>query len=160
MTGWRLGYAVAKREIAAEMAKLNLYTNSCPNSFAQIAGIAALSGSQDAVARMVEEYERRRNEIVKGLNEVEGITCVKPVGAFYAFPKVSSLGMSSQDAAMFMLKEAKVSTVPGSAFGVYGEGYLRLAYSISIENIVKALARIRDEAEKIRARKTTCKKGQ
>jgi len=149
MTGWRLGYAVAKQEIAAEMAKLNLYSNSCPSSIAQRTGIAALSGPQDAVVMMAKEYERRRNEIVKGLNEIEGITCVKPRGAFYAFPNVSSLGMSSQDAAMFMLKEAKVSTVPGSGFGGYGEGYLRLAYSNSIENIVKALVRIRNAVEKL-----------
>ncbi|MFQ6080433.1 MAG: pyridoxal phosphate-dependent aminotransferase [Candidatus Bathyarchaeia archaeon] len=150
MTGWRLGYAVARQEIAEEMAKLNLYSNSCPSSIAQRAGIAALSGPQDAVVMMAKEYERRRNEIVKGLNEIEGITCVKPRGAFYAFPNVSSLGMSSQDAAMFILKEAKVSTVPGSGFGGYGEGYLRLAYSNSIENIVKALVRIRNAVEKIR----------
>ena len=150
MTGWRLGYAVAEQEIAAEMAKLNLYSNSCPSSFAQRAGIAALSGSQDAVVKMAKEYERRRNEIMKGLNEIEAIICVKPRGAFYAFPDISPLGMSSQDAAMFILKEAKVSTVPGSGFGGYGEGYLRLAYSNSIENIVKALARIRNAVEKLR----------
>jgi len=102
------------------------------------------------VVMMVKEYERRRNEIVKGLNEIEAITCVKPGGAFYVFPNVSSLEMSSQDAAMFILKEAKVSTVPGSGFGRYGEGYLRLAYSNSIENIVKAVVRIRDAVEKIR----------
>jgi len=149
MTGWRLGYAVAKQEIAAEMAKLNLYSNSCPSLISQRAGITALSDPQDAVLMMVKEYERRRNEIVKGLNEIEGITCVKPEGAFYVFPNVSSLGMSSQDVAMFILKKAKVSTVPGSGFGKYGEGHLRLSYSTSIENIVEALARIRKQLRKL-----------
>jgi aspartate/methionine/tyrosine aminotransferase len=143
MTGWRLGYATARREIIEEMAKLNLYTNSCASSIAQKAGVAALRGPQDFVRRMVKEYNRRRVFLVKHLNELPGVSCITPEGAFYAFPNISGLKMSSSKCAMFLLDHARVATVPGSAFGAYGEGYLRISYATSIKNLESALMRIK-----------------
>jgi aspartate/methionine/tyrosine aminotransferase len=142
MTGWRLGYAIANRQVAAEMAKLNLFSNSCPSSIAQTAGVAALTGPQDDLWKMMSEYTKRRTIMVDGLNKINGFSCQKPGGAFYVFPNISQTKVSCWDLAMFLLKEAKVALVPGSAFGTYGEKFVRLSYSNSVENIKKALDRI------------------
>jgi len=142
MTGWRLGYARAPKEIVAEMAKLALFQTSCPNSISQKAGIAAMKGSQNCVTKMVEEYKRRRDFIVERLNKIEGISCQKPDGAFYVFPNTSSLLDSSYELSKFLIKEARVSTTPGKAFGDLGEGHLRVSYANSIENIDKGLKQI------------------
>lgn len=142
MTGWRLGYAIAPAEIVAQMAKLVLYTSTCANSIGQRAAIQALKGPQKFVLDMVEEYKRRRDYVVKWLNEIKGISCKLPKGAFYVFPNISELKMSSLDCASYLLDKARVSTVPGTGFGEYGEGYLRISYATSVENLEKGMSRI------------------
>jgi aminotransferase len=142
MTGWRIGYAIAPKIIVAEMVKMLLYTGTCANSMGQQAAIAALKGPQDFIADTLKEYQRRRDFVVNRLNEVKDISCKLPQGAFYAFPNISELGMSSLDCANFFLENAKVSTVPGSGFGTLGEGYLRLSYATSFKKLVKAMSQI------------------
>ena len=150
MTGWRLGYAIAPEEIAAQMAKLNLFLNSCPSSISQEAGLAALTGPQDEVEKMLKEYARRRSIIVDGLRKIDGVRINPPMGAFYAFPSIRELNYSSWDFCMLLLKEGRVATVPGAAFGSRGEGYIRISYANSIENIKEALRRIEEIVSKIR----------
>jgi aspartate/methionine/tyrosine aminotransferase len=142
MTGWRLGYAGGPSEIVGQMVKLNTGLNSCPSSIAQRAGVEALRGPQDCVRRMREEYLRRRDFLLERLRRIPGLTCVVPDGAFYAFPNIQELGLSSFDFSMALLDQAKVSTVPGSAFGPLGEGYVRFSYANSIENLGNAMDRI------------------
>ncbi len=143
MTGWRLGYAVGREEIIGEMMKLNLAVNSCAPAMTQRAGIVALKGPQQSVGEMLNEYAKRREVIVEGLNVIQGITCVKPDGAFYVFPNIKSFGRSSFDFAKYLIEKAGVATVPGVSFGAkVGEGHLRLSYATSIENIKEALTRI------------------
>jgi len=142
MTGWRLGYAVAPANIVAEMAKLNLYANTCASSFAQVAGIEAIRGSQECVREMAEEYDRRRKFVLERLNEISKIACTRPEGAFYVFPNISRLGMSSLDFSTHLLEKGKVSTVPGSEFGKHGEGYLRVSYATSMANLKEGLDRL------------------
>jgi aminotransferase len=150
MTGWRLGYARAPKEIVAEMAKLALFQTSCPSSISQKAGIAAMKGPQDCVTKMIEEYKRRRDFIVEGLNEIDGMNCQKPDGAFYVFPNTRSLMESSYELSTFLIKEARVSTTPGKAFGDLGEGHLRVSYANSIENIDKGLKRIKSAVDSLK----------
>jgi len=142
MTGWRLGYAAAPANIVAEMAKLNLYANTCANSIAQMAGIEAIRGSQECVREMAEEYDRRRRFVLQRLNKISKITCTRPEGAFYVFPNISRLGMSSLDFSMHLLENGKVSTVHGSDFGEHGEGYLRISYATSMANLKEGLDRL------------------
>jgi len=142
MTGWRLGYTVAPANIVAEMAKLNLYANTCANSIAQVAGIEAIRGSQECVREMAEEYDRRRRFVLERLNKIPKITCTRPKGAFYVFPNIRRLGMNSFDFSMHLFEKGKVSTVPGSAFGKQGEGYLRISYATSMANLKEGLDRL------------------
>lgn len=151
MTGWRIGYAIARQEIITQMAKLVLYTSTCANSIGQRAAITALEGPQNLVVEMVKEYKRRRDFVVKRLKEIEGISCKLPKGAFYAFADIKKLGMSSLNCAYYLLEHAKVSAVPGSGFGEYGEGYLRISYATSLENLEKATNRIEVALRKERA---------
>lgn len=144
MTGWRIGYAIAKEKIITQMAKIVLYTATCANSIGQRAAISALKGPPNCVMEMVSEYKRRRDFVMKRLNEISGISCKIPEGAFYVFPNVKEYGMSSFDFANYLLKHAKVSTVPGAGFGKYGEGYLRISYATSLEDLEKAMNRIED----------------
>lgn len=144
MTGWRLGYGVAPQPVASMMSKFMTNSNSCTASFVQIAGIEALRGPQDAVTAMVQEFRRRRDLIVDGLNGIDGITCRKPKGAFYVFPNVRAFGRKSSEVADLLLREAGVASLSGTAFGAHGEGYLRFSYANSQENIRKALERVRD----------------
>ena len=148
MTGWRLGYGVMPLWLAEAVDKLMVNLNSCTASFTQRAGLAALQGPQDAVDAMVAEFRRRRDAIVHGLNEIPGFRCAVPDGAFYAFPNVSGTGMSSRDLADLLLNEAGVACLSGTAFGSYGDGYLRFSYAASLENIQEALNRIRLAAER------------
>jgi len=148
MTGWRLGYGVMPLWLAEAVDKLMVNSNSCTASFTQRAGLAALQGPQDAVDAMVAEFRRRRDAIVHGLNEIPGFRCAVPDGAFYAFPNVSGTGMSSRDLADLLLNEAGVACLSGTAFGRYGDGYLRFSYAASLENIQEALNRIRLAAER------------
>jgi aspartate/methionine/tyrosine aminotransferase len=117
---------------------------SCTASFVQLAGIAALEGEQASVGRMVAEFRRRRDLIVDGLNRLPGMSCARPRGAFYAFPNVKALRRPSQEIANYLLEEAGVALLSGTAFGKFGEGYLRLSYAASRETIEQALLRIRD----------------
>lgn len=142
MTGWRLGYSITNKELAQKITTLMTNSNSCVATFTQIAGIEALTGPQDAVAEMVEEFRKRREIIVNGLNSIKGISCRKPEGAFYAFPNITGTGMSSKEIADFLLNTAGVATLSGASFGSSGEGYLRLSYANSIANIELALERI------------------
>ncbi len=142
MTGWRLGYSITNKELAEKITTLMTNSNSCVATFIQVAGIEALTGPQDSVLEMVEEFKKRRDIIVNGLNSIKGISCRKPEGAFYAFPNITETGMSSKEAADFLLNNAGVATLAGLSFGSCGEGYLRLSYANSISNIELALERI------------------
>jgi aspartate aminotransferase len=143
MTGWRLGYGLFPRELAPAVAKLMSNSNSCTATFTQMAGVAALTGSQAPCDEMVAEFRRRRDVIVAGLNDIPGLTCRTPRGAFYVFPNITATGMSSREVADLLLYEGGVAALAGTAFGAYGEGYIRLSYANSIENIEKALASIK-----------------
>ena len=142
MTGWRLGYGVMPRPLAERMTKLMVNSASCTSALTQRAGVTALTGPQRPVAEMVEEFRRRRDAIVAGLNAIPGISCALPDGAFYAFPDIRGTGMTSQELADRLLTEAGVAALAGTAFGAAGEGFLRLSYANSLDNINRALERI------------------
>jgi aspartate/methionine/tyrosine aminotransferase len=142
MTGWRLGYGIMPRGLADKVGLLLTHSVGSTAQFTQIAGIEALTGPQDQVEMVVSEYRKRRNLIVSGLNQLPGVTCQNPQGAFYVFPKIKELGKKSQETADWILEESGVALLPGSAFGKFGEGYLRLSYANSIENIQLALDRL------------------
>ena len=142
MTGWRLGYAVANMEMIPKLALLQNNDTSCCPSFVQMAGLAALRGPQDCVAEMVAEFRARRDLIVEGLNALPGVSCVLPYGAFYAFPDITGTGRSEAELAEVLLHEAGVALLPGTAFGAAGQGFLRLSYVNSQDNIRRALERM------------------
>jgi aspartate/methionine/tyrosine aminotransferase len=148
MTGWRLGYGVMPHWLADAVNLLTVNSNSCTASFTQRAGIAALEGPQDCVTAMVTEFRRRRDVMVRGLNEIPGIRCSLPAGAFYAFPNVTGTGMSSKALADLLLNEAGVACLCGTAFGQHGDGYLRFSYANSMANILEAIERIRRVADR------------
>ena len=152
MTGWRLGYGVMPAALAEHVTRLMVNSNSCTASFTQIAGIAALQGDQTPVAEMVAEFKRRRDLIVEGLNRLPGVSCRKPRGAFYVFPNVKGLGRPSAEVAEILLQEAGVAALGGTAFGEYGEGYLRLSYANSEANLRAALDRIRPVCARLAGR--------
>lgn len=143
MTGWRLGFGIMPLELADKVQLLLTHSVGCTAHFVQVAGIEALTGPQEQVDSVVAEYQRRRDNIVDGLNSIPGVTCQRPQGAFYVFPNFKSFGLTSSRLADLILENAGVAVLPGSAFGEYGEGYLRLVYSNSIENIGLAIERIR-----------------
>lgn len=149
MTGWRLGYGIMPSELAEQVAKLQTNCTSCTASFTQKAGVRALKDDQSAVEQMVAEFKRRRDVIVEGLNKIEGIECQMPEGAFYVFPNIKKLGIESGQLEDRLLSEAGVAVLSGTAFGDYGEGYLRLSYANSIDNILKALSKITDFVRKL-----------
>lgn len=149
MTGWRLGYGVMPKKLADKMIKLAINTYSCTCAFIQIAGIEALKGPQKCVEEMLEELRKRREVIVEGLNNIKGIKCHKPKGAFYVFPNIKETGMKSRELANYLLEKAGVAVLPGNSFGSYGEGYLRLSFANSIENIKEALIRIKTAIERL-----------
>jgi aspartate aminotransferase len=142
MTGWRLGYGVMPEWLVEAVNKLMVNSNSCTASFTQRAGIAALTGPQDAVTNMVAEFHRRRDAFCDGLNRIPGIRCARPGGAFYAFANITETGMDSKTAADFLLNEAGVACLSGAAFGKYGEGYIRFSYANSHQNLMEAVRRI------------------
>ena len=148
MTGWRLGFGVMPEELVPIISTLQINSNSCTASFSQMAGIEALSGPQDDVTAMVAEFRRRRDAIVEGLNRIKGFSCHTPLGAFYVFPNISSTGKSSRAFADALLYEHGVACLPGTSFGANGEGFIRLSYANSLENISIALERIRAAAER------------
>jgi aspartate/methionine/tyrosine aminotransferase len=144
MTGWRLGYGVMRADLASQIAKLVTNSNSCTASFTQMAGIEALRGDQSSVDKMSDEFRRRRDAFVAGLNKIKGFSCRMPKGAFYAFPNITKTGWTSKKLADALLEQAGVAALAGTAFGAHGEGYLRFSVANSLENLNKALARIED----------------
>jgi aspartate/methionine/tyrosine aminotransferase len=142
MTGWRLGYGAMPPALVGPITKLMVNSVSCTAGAVQRAGLAALTGPQDEARGMVEAFRRRRDLIVDGLNAVPGISCVRPKGAFYVFPNVSGVARSSREFADRLLEEHGVAALSGTAFGEHGEGYLRLSYANSEENLLKELERI------------------
>jgi aspartate/methionine/tyrosine aminotransferase len=149
MTGWRMGYGAMRKDLAQKITQLMINSNSCTCAFTQMAGIEALRGPQTEPKRMVEEFRRRRDIIVPGLNRVKGITCKKPQGAFYVFPNVKSFKMESKKFADHILQKAGVAVLSGTSFGAYGEGYVRLSFANSVENIQKALKRIEETVKEL-----------
>src|SRR5581483_10521507 len=144
MTGWRLGYAIFPGKLYEYARKLAVNLHSCVNASAQYAGLAALTGPQDAVHKMVAEFDRRRKVVVEGLNKLPGISCATPKGAFYAFPNVKRTGWKAKALATSLLEDSGVAIIGGPDFGVLGEGYMRLSYANSTENILRALDRMRE----------------
>jgi aspartate/methionine/tyrosine aminotransferase len=142
MTGWRLGFSVWPRKLAELATKLCVNSHSCVNAPTQFAGIAALTGPQDDVHKMVKAFDERRRVIVGLLNQLPGFRCVNPGGAFYAFPNITGTGMSAKELQNKMLEKSGVATVAGTSFGINGEGYIRFSYANSTENIRKAIDRI------------------
>jgi aspartate/methionine/tyrosine aminotransferase len=142
MTGWRLGYAVWPGKLYDYARKLAVNLHSCVNASAQFAGLAALTGPQDAVHAMVAEFDRRRAVVVEGLNALPGVRCATPKGAFYAFPNVAQTGWKAKPLATALLEDTGVAVIGGPDFGILGEGYIRLSYANSTENIRRALARM------------------
>jgi aspartate aminotransferase len=143
MTGWRLGFAVWPKCLVADVTRLCINDHSCVNAAAQFAGLAALTGPQDAVAEMMVAFNHRRTLIVDALNSLPGVRCSDAAGAFYAFPNISGTGMTSRQAQDLFLNEANVATVSGTSFGAWGEGFVRFSYANSAENIERAIERIR-----------------
>jgi len=150
MTGLRVGYVYGPKELISSLLLAHQYTVACVDSLAQYAALAALEGPQGFVKNMVREFDRRRHLFHNRLNEIEGFTCTLPKGAFYAFPCVKNFGMKSEEFTDFLAKKARVTTVPGSAFGNYGEGYVRISYATSYEQLEEALNRIENVVEKLR----------
>jgi len=142
MTGWRMGYGVMRSDLATHITRLMTNSNSCTASFTQIAGIEALRGDQSSVEHMRLEFQRRRDAFVAGLNRIKGFSCRMPKGAFYVFPNVMQTGWKSRKLANALLEEAGVACLSGTAFGDYGEGYLRFSVANSLENLNKGLERI------------------
>jgi len=148
MTGWRMGYGVMRADLAAHIARLQTNSNSCTASFSQVAGVEALRGPQDSVDGMCAEFKKRRDVMVAGLNKIKGFSCRLPKGAFYVFPNITKTGWSSKKLADALLEDAGVAALSGTAFGDFGEGYLRFSVANSIENIEKALERVATWADK------------
>jgi len=142
MTGWRMGYGVMRPDLAAHITRLMTNSNSCTASFTQVAGIEALRGDQSSVDHMRDEFKKRRDTFVAGLNTVRGFSCRMPKGAFYTFPNITKTGWPSKKLANAILEEAGVACLSGTAFGDFGEGYLRFSVANSLENLNKALDRI------------------
>ena len=143
MTGWRMGYGVWPKDLIASATRLSINCHSCVNAAAQFAGVAALTGPQDAVDEMVAAFDERRQVIMRELNEIPGFSCVEPSGAFYAFPNISGTQFSAQELQDRLLSQAGVALIAGTSFGAQGEGYVRFSYANSEENILTAIERIK-----------------
>jgi aspartate aminotransferase len=149
MTGWRLGYGIFPDFLVEDITKLMTNSVSCTSVFSQMAAIAALEGSREFTINMMEKFKIRRDIIVNGLNSIEGISCRTPLGAFYAFPNISGTGMSSSNFADIALNEYGVALLSGTAFGEYGDNYIRISFANSEENLVKAIDRLNDMINKL-----------
>jgi aspartate/methionine/tyrosine aminotransferase len=143
MTGWRMGYAVWPKALAEHATRLAINCHSCVNAAAQWAGIAALQGPKDDVAKMMKAFDERRGIIVRELNNIPGFSCVDPSGAFYAFPNIGKTGIPAKKLELALLEEVGVAVIAGTSFGAFGEGYLRFSYANSVDNIRAACERIR-----------------
>jgi len=148
MTGWRMGYGVMRADLAAHMTRLMTNSNSCTASFTQVAGIEAIRGDQSSVDHMRDEFQSRRDVVVAGLNKIKGFSCRMPKGAFYVFPNITKTGWKSKPLADALLEQAGVAALSGTAFGEYGEGYLRFSVANSMENLHQALERIDEWTKK------------
>jgi aspartate/methionine/tyrosine aminotransferase len=151
MTGWRLGYAIIPDPLLEAYGQLIINTVSCTSTFSQLAAVEALTGPQDAVDAMVEEFRERRDLVVEGLGRIAGISCLRPDGAFYAFPDVSGTGLGGAELAERLLRDAGVCVLAGTAFGGVGRDHVRISYATSRENLLEALRRIRSVVESIGA---------
>lgn len=149
MTGWRLGYGIMPKPLAERVELLLTHSVGCTASFTQIAGLEAIQGPQEQVEAVIAEYRRRRDALVAGLNAIPGVRCRMPQGAFYAFPNVSAFGRPSDWLAEYLLEEAGVALLPGVSFGKYGEGYLRLCFANSLENILQALEQMKEALSRL-----------
>jgi aspartate/methionine/tyrosine aminotransferase len=150
MTGLRVGFVYGPKELISPIWLAHQYTVACVDTLAQYIALAALKGPQDFVKEMVQEFDRRRQLIYKRLNEIEGFTCTLPKGAFYVFPKIKDFGMTSEEFAEFLVRTAHVATVSGSAFGSYGEDYIRISYATAYEQLEEALDRLEKAVKKFR----------
>jgi aspartate aminotransferase len=148
MTGWRLGYGVMRKDLAVHFGRLMTNVNSCSAGFTQVAGIEAVNGDQSSVEHMNEQFHKRRDKFIAGLNKIPGFSCRLPHGAFYAFPNIKKTGWNSKKLADVLLEQAGVACLAGTAFGAYGEGYLRFSIANSMENLDKALDKINTWAKK------------
>jgi aspartate/methionine/tyrosine aminotransferase len=148
MTGWRLGYGVMRADLAVHFSKLMTNSNSCSASFTQVAGIEAVRGDQTSVDGMCVEFKRRRDRFVEGINKIKGFSARVPAGAFYVFPNIRQTGLNSKQLADTLLQDAGVACLAGTAFGKFGEGYLRFSIANSLENLEKALERIENWTRK------------
>ena len=151
MTGLRIGYVYGPKELISSIWLVHQYLIACVDTFAQYVALAALKGPQDFVIDMVKEFDRRRRFVFRRLNEIEGFGCALPKGAFYIFPNIKSFKMSSEDFAQMLLREAHVATVPGSAFGSFGEGYIRISYAAAYDQLEEALNRIEKAVKKLKS---------
>lgn len=149
MTGWRLGYGIMRKDLAEKITQLMINSNSCTCAFSQIAGIEALRGPQDGAEKMVEQFRRRREVIVSGLNRISGMTCKKPQATFYVFPNVKGVNMDSRKLPDYLLNKAGVAGLSGTAFGECGEGYMRFSFANSIPNIEKALEQMEEAIQSL-----------
>jgi aspartate/methionine/tyrosine aminotransferase len=150
MTGWRLGYGAMPKELAEKVVQLQINSNSCTATFSQYAAIEAVRGPQAEVHKMVAEFKKRRDVIVDGLNAIDGISCLRPHGAFYVFPNIKALGIDGKQFAEMLLEKFGVAALSGTAFGKFGNGYLRFSYANSVENINKALDRIEQAVKSVK----------
>jgi aspartate aminotransferase len=150
MTGWRLGYGVMREDLAVLIAKLQTNSNSCTATFTQMAGIEGITGPQDEVKKMVMEFKRRRDVVVEGLNAIPRVSCRTPKGAFYVFPNVKGIGWEVRKLSDHLLNEAGVAVLFGTSFGKYGEGYIRISYANSVENLKEGLSRIEKALQSIK----------
>jgi len=142
MTGWRVGYGIMPKDMAEKMARIETNINSCTTTFAQRACLTALTGPREPIEEMIAEFKRRRDFIIEGLNQLPGFRCLKPQGAFYAFPNIQGTGMDCKVLSERLLEEEGVACLAGTCFGKYGDGFLRFSYANSIEKIACALERI------------------
>ena len=150
MPGWRVGYAAGPKEIIESMVRIHLYAGLCAPTISQVAATAALEGKQKCVEEMRKEYDKRRKLIVRRIKDIPLISCLEPEGAFYAFPNITKMKMSSSEVVELFLKKAKVLTVPGTEFGKYGEGYIRMSYATSYEKVREAMNRIEGVVRKLK----------
>ena len=148
MTGWRIGYVAVPENLAPSLMKVHQHTATCATSFAQKGALSALASS-NCIEEMVKEFARRRKMVLDYLDKIDGITYVKPKGAFYVFPSVKDIGMDDEELADYLLKEARVAVVPGSCFGKCGQGHIRIAYSTSYGNLEKGLERMSKALKRI-----------
>jgi aspartate/methionine/tyrosine aminotransferase len=148
MTGWRIGYVAASPSLIDAIVRVHQYSVICATSFAQAGALAALTGPQDCVTQMLAEFARRRKVVVDSLQQIPGLSLVPPEGAFYAFPSFKALGASSQEIADLLLEQANVAVVAGSAFGEYGEGYIRVSFACSLQQVKKGMHSIAQFCQK------------